>query len=411
MASELFNARSDFASLGGSIASFQQNALDDQVANNATLQNYGNVSAQLKASIPSSFGDIAFGAYELLGQGKDLISRISKVKSDISALPATIKESLVKGGNKLGARVEEGKTLVSETGAQLQTTTEGLSNTIQQTAEQLRTTASGATEGLQTAVSGATEGLQTAVSGAREGLQTAVSGATEGLQTAVSGATLDPLQSLGPIKNATTTSTFMNPIYEGPVEPVSGFDELMTQASKAGYRSTAPYLNINPTEELTTRVAGLQQEGGTVLANIQGAGRTAQQALTEPLASVGGKLGALPDAVTTTLSSATQKGGALVSDVVGAGTETATKVASTLETAGAGALNLAKGGVADVAETVAEVSSSFLPVVGEVTALALGGVQIYEGFKDLFDHPSASKPVTVPLPSVANIAQGFQSGI
>ena len=312
MASELFNARSDFASLGGSIASFQQNALDDQVANNATLQNYGNVSAQLKASIPSSFGDIAFGAYELLGQGKDLISRISKVKSDISALPATIKESLVKGGNKLGARVEEGKTLVSETGAQLQTTTEGLSNTIQQTAEQLRTTASGATEGLQTAVSGATEGLQTAVSGA-----------TEGLQTAVSGATLDPLQSLGPIKNATTTSTFMNPIYEGPVEPVSGFDELMTQASKAGYRSTAPYLNINPTEELTTRVAGLQQEGGTVLANIQGAGRTAQQALTEPLASVGGKLGALPDAVTTTLSSATQKGGALVSDVVGAGTKTA----------------------------------------------------------------------------------------
>ena len=115
MASELFAARSDFSNFGSSLAAIQQNATDDQISNNSALQNYGNVSAQLQASIPSSFGDIAFGAYELLGQGKDLLSRISAVKDAVAAAPDAIKAALVKGGNNLGARVDQATELATNT--------------------------------------------------------------------------------------------------------------------------------------------------------------------------------------------------------------------------------------------------------------------------------------------------------
>jgi hypothetical protein len=161
MASELFAARSDFASLGSSLASVQQNAMADQISNNAAIQNYGNVSAQLKASIPSSFGDIAFGAYELLGQGKDLLGRISKVKDAVAAAPDALKAALVKGGNKLGARGDELKSLVSETTDTLKTTGDALKTAATGGAEQLQTLATGGLSELRTAATGGLENVMT----------------------------------------------------------------------------------------------------------------------------------------------------------------------------------------------------------------------------------------------------------
>lgn len=476
MASELFTARSDFANLGGSIASFQQNALDDQISNNATLQNYGNVSAQLKASIPSSFGDIAFGAYELLGQSKDLISRISKVKSDISALPATIKDSLVKGGNKLGARVEQGKSLVSETGAQLQTTAQEVGDqvvditnrgvsTAQQTANDLQTVASNTAETLRTTASTTADSLRDTATSATEGLENTALSSIDNLQTSfrefspgryisASGRVAPPAPSIESLQASSEVSAL--PKFSLPPATKratsTGLADTMAPENvrQTAIRAIDPEETLLPTFDLNLQsyaprmpsltgvdipgVPSLQSAGampGDFLRGLTPESLITRpdeqilpqsQAFSDSLQSAGQQgRGALEDVlgagrgaqqqVATTLASASEQGGALASDLVATGTQAGAKVASTLQTAGAGALDIVKGGVADVAETVAEVSSSFLPVVGEVTALALGGVQIYEGFKDLFDHPSASKPVTVPMPSTANIAQGFQSGI
>lgn len=459
MASELFTARSDFANLGGSIASFQQNALDDQISNNATLQNYGNVSAQLKASIPSSFGDIAFGAYELLGQGKDLIGRISKVKSDISALPATIKESLVKGGNKLGAKFEEGKSLVSETGAQLQTTAQEVGNqvvditnrgvsTARQTANDLQTVASNTAETLKDTATTATEGLQTTALNSVDDLQTSFREFSPGRYISASGRVAPPAPSIESLQASSEVSAL--PKFSLPPATKratsSGLADTMAPENviQTGIRAVDPEETVLPTFDVNLQsyaprmpsltgvdVPGVNSTAGDFLRgltpeslitrpdeqilpqtqpfsdSLQSAGRQGQGALEDVLGAGRGA----QQQVATTLASASEQGGALASDLVATGTQAGAKVASTLQTAGAGALDLVKGGATDVAETVAEVSSSFLPIVGEVTALGLGGVQIYEGFRDLFDHPSASKPVTVPLPSVANIAQGFQSGV
>ena len=146
-------------------------------------------------------------------------------------------------------------------------------------------------------------------------------------------------------------------------------------------------------QALTSTVSGLQEEATSGVANILGAGKQAEQV------------------VSTTLANTTAKGGALASDLVSGGVQTGEKVASTLQDAGTAALDIVKGGVTDIAATAAEASSVFIPVVGEVVGAALGAVQLYEGFKSLFDHPSAAKPVTVPMPQITNIAQGYQSGI
>lgn len=89
-------------------------------------------------------------------------------------------------------------------------------------------------------------------------------------------------------------------------------------------------------------------------------------------------------------------------DVIGGAVKTGTEAATA-------AASLGKAAVSDVAESVAEASSAVIPIVGEVAGIGLAGYQIYEGFKDLFTHPSAPTPIAVP--TVANISQGFQSGI
>jgi hypothetical protein len=163
--------------------------------------------------------------------------------------------------------------------------------------------------------------------------------------------------------------------------------------------SLAP-ARVLPTEGLQS----LQSEGGAALTNILGVPE-----------QIGGRIAGAGQEVATTLASTAAstaaKGGAVVSDLASAGTGAVTKAASTLQEAGGAAADIVKGAAGDVAETALEASSAFLPVIGEVTAVALGGYQLYEGFKDLFSHPSAAAPVTVAMPTVANIGQGFQSGI
>ena len=347
--------------------------MDDKIANNAALQNYGNVSAQLKASIPSSFGDIAFGAYELLGQGKDLIARFSKVKDAVTAAPDALKAALVKGGNKLGARIEQAKTLVAETGAELKTTAEGLITTGASTVDKLNAVATGAAGEIKAAAEGGVSEIKAAAEG----------GVPEIPKFRLPENVKKPT-SLG-LADTTQPENIRQ-------EAIRAIDPEQAEIVANAY--------VKPVETIQS----LQAEGGNVL-------KTALGGAQEGAARAVGAGQEAASTVATTLESTVAKGGALANEAVTAGTEAGSKVASTLQGAASTAGDIVKAGVADVAETAVEASSALLPVIGEVTAVALGGVQLYEGFKDLFDHPSAAKPVTVPLPSVANIGQGFQSGI
>jgi hypothetical protein len=130
--------------------------------------------------------------------------------------------------------------------------------------------------------------------------------------------------------------------------------------------------------------------------------KSAASSLGEQLSGAGGKV------ITSLSQTADQSVTAAKSALSGAQDLVGGAVKTGSETVGA-AVNVAKGAASDVAESVAEASSAVIPIVGEVAGIGLAGYQIYEGFKDLFTHPSAPTPISVP--TVANISQGFQSGV
>jgi hypothetical protein len=442
----LLSAKSDFASLGSSLASLQQNAVNDQISNNAALQNYSNVKAQLTASTPSGFGDVAFGAYELLGQGKDLASRFSKVISDVKKAPQVVKDALVKAKNNLGARLEEGQDLATKTVGELQqTSTEALQsvkdltntglNITQETSQNLMAAGRGALDTGSNALLNVAKTPQEIFNSLTPQEQRMSSGeidrifgpsesevpvpevprfslplATKRPTTSGLADTMAPenirqtgLRAIDPEETIGRTFTTDLQSYFPGMPSLTGVDVPGVSSTAGDFlRGLTPEsLATRSGEEilpagqsaLRTTVSGLQDEASSGLSNVLAAGREAQQG------------------VVTSLASTAEKSTALTSDLVTAGSGAASKASTTISDLATAGTDIVKGVATDAAETVAEVSSAFLPIVGEVTAVGLGAFQIYEGFKDLFSHPSAAKPVTVPLPQIANIAQGFQSGI
>ena len=115
--------------------------------------------------------------------------------------------------------------------------------------------------------------------------------------------------------------------------------------------------------------------------------------------------------VITSLSQTASKGAQLAQDVV---SNTQNLVGGALktgsETAAAG-LDVAKGAASDLAEGLTEASVAVLPVVGEAVGIGLAGYQIYEGFRDLFTHPTSTAPTPIAVPTIANISASYQSGI
>jgi len=378
-------AKSDFGNLGASLSSIQQNAIDDQIANNSSVQNYNNVTAQLKASIPSGFGEAIFGAYELLGQGKSLISRVSKVVSDVKKAPQAVKDSLVNAKNNLGASFEEAKNVV----------TGGVEELQQAGNEALAKAKDITNQGLNVAQE-TTENVLTA---GREALgpSNALLNLTQP-EIAVPEIAVPELPSFSlPLASKRPTGVSLADTIAPENIRQAGLREIDPEEAfgpifNPNLRSYVPEIS-NISSAKTSIVSGLQEEASSGVSNILGAGKGAQQA------------------VATTLANTTAKGGALANEAITDVTNIAGKATSTISDVAGGVVDVAKATATGLAETGAEVASTFLPIVGEVTAIGLGAVQLYEGFKDLFDHPSASKPVTVPMPQIANIAQGFQSGI
>ena len=140
---------------------------------------------------------------------------------------------------------------------------------------------------------------------------------------------------------------------------------------------------------LGEQLSGATDAAGNLLSSVQGAG---SRVITSFQQSADQALTAGRNAV-----SATQ-------DVIGGAAKTASDV-------GSAALDIGKGAATDVAEGLTEASVAVLPVIGEVAGIGLAGYQIYEGFKDLFTHPSSTAPTPIAVPTVANISAGFQSGI
>ena len=375
MASELMTSRADFSNLGSTLSAIQQNARDDMISNNSALQSYNNVNAQIKASIPSSFGEIAFGAYELLGQSKDLLARFSKVKSDIAALPDAAKESLSKLGYKLGGRVDEATALATQTASELRSTATQAATQAAELTTRATTLGTNAVAELGSAASDLAGQVQERVAESVSNVSEVSSALQAEAGTAVSRFSL-PLATKRPATLGLADTTAPENIRQQALRMIE---------PEATETPAAPY-NLRAFQA----GAGLQEEGSLALGNIA---RGAQEA------------------VTTTLASTAARTTELGSEAASVATNLGSKVSTTLSNALTSGTDIVKTAASDVAETAAEVSASVLPVVGEVAAIGLGGMQIYEGFKTIFDHPSAAKPFTFPLPSIANVAQSMQSGI
>jgi hypothetical protein len=152
-------------------------------------------------------------------------------------------------------------------------------------------------------------------------------------------------------------------------------------------------------------------------------GESAIGGLKSAATSLGEQLGGATDAAGNLLSAGKETGARVITSLqqsadqaltagrsaVAATQDVISGAVKTGSEAATAAIDVGKGAVSDVAEGLGEASAAVIPIVGEVAGIGLAGYQIYEGFKDLFSHPSAPTPIAVP--TVANVSQSFQSGV
>ena len=243
-----------------------------------------------------------------------------------------------------------------------------------------------------------------------------------------------PLQSGGLTLDVTEPGVRVLPtvprIPEVPVEASSLLDTLGSAGSKvlstagsaagvfggvqASMDIARGQFNANDAANAFFGVQGAKSLGESAVGAVKSAAASLGEQLSGATAAGGNLINAAQETgskVVTSLSQSASKGTQLAQDVV---SNTQNLVGGAIktgsETAAAG-LDVAKGAASDLAEGLTEASVAVLPVIGEVAGIGLAGYQIYEGFKDLFTHPSAAAPPAVAVPTVANISQGFQSGI
>lgn len=175
-------------------------------------------------------------------------------------------------------------------------------------------------------------------------------------------------------------------------------------------------LNVGEAANAFFGIQGAKGLAGQVTGALKGgASDITTQASGAAEAAVGGigkivnTAGETAKNVVTTLSSTAQEGQSVLSTGFDVAKQTLSEGLAAGKDLIGGALKTAAGAASDVAEGVGLGLAEAIPVVGEVAGIGLAGYQIYEGFKDLFNHPSAPK-INAPA-SVANIAQSYQSGV
>ena len=159
MASDLSLQRSNFGNLGSVLASLQQGASNDETMNIQANTQYLDIQAQLKGVAQSGFGDLAFGAYELLGQSKALYGRFNTARESIAKLPDTLKATLQKGVDKQLQNYED----IKDIGQRAVAGGEDLVNETRSGAEALAQSARDAAAGIQTTVERTAADIQTTV--------------------------------------------------------------------------------------------------------------------------------------------------------------------------------------------------------------------------------------------------------
>ena len=172
--------------------------------------------------------------------------------------------------------------------------------------------------------------------------------------------------------------------------------------------------NANDAANAFFGVQGAKSLGESAVGAVKSAAASLGEQLSGATAAGGNLINAAQETgskVVTSLSQSASKGAQIAQDVVSNTQNIVGGAAKTGSELATSALDVAKGAGTDLAEGLTEASLAVLPVIGEVAGIGLAGYQIYEGFKDLFTHPSAAAPPTVAVPTVANISQGFQSGI
>jgi len=181
MASDLSLQRSNFGNLGSVLASLQQGATNDETMNIQANTQYLDIQAQLKGVAQSGFGDLAFGAYELLGQSKALYGRFNTAKESIAKLPDALKATLQKGADKQVQNYEDLKSV----GQRAVAGGEDLVNETRSGAEALAQSARDAAAGIESTVRETAAGIESTVRETATSVESNVRDTIQSVQTDV----------------------------------------------------------------------------------------------------------------------------------------------------------------------------------------------------------------------------------
>jgi hypothetical protein len=183
---------------------------------------------------------------------------------------------------------------------------------------------------------------------------------------------------------------------------------------QAGMDIARGQFNANDAANAFFGVQAGKSLGESAISGVKSAAASLGEQFSGAGAAAGNMLNAAQETgsrVITSLSESAARGTQAAQGALSATQDLVSGAAKTASDVGSAALDIGKAAVSDVSEGIAEASLAVLPVVGEVAGIGLAAYQIYDGFRDLFTHPSASAPTPIAVPTVANISSGFQSGI
>ena len=431
----LMSARQDYSSIGSSVASMQENAIEVAGQNEESQTFYESLTNQLETA----------GLQETIPAIPGVIGAAYAIKKAYSSL-GTLKESVLSG-------VEKGKALLAAKGQEGLALKDRAATLVQNTQEELTTTA-------RTAVSDTVAAGENLVNTGRQVVQDVTNQVVDtGRQALETGTQL--VQDVGSqvVETATrvtasATESFADLGDEASAIAARSLGGTMNLPRQLGanlptiettfdedailpYRPTLPTVStaaedvvdepLAAVNSVTSRVggsvrstvAGLEQEmtafrPSASLPTIPSVDVPAMPSLPEmpaipsvempPIPSVPSVETLMPRAAETLQPLRTA-----AEDAIQPLTNAAENVTRTVGTALTEGADIATAGAKLATDTAVGLADIALPVIGEVGLVGLGIWQAVEGFKDLFNHPTV--PTAAPVPVVANIAQSFQSGI
>lgn len=411
----LMNARQDYSSIGSSVASMQENAVEIAGQNEESQTFYESLTNQLETA----------GLQETIPAIPGVIGAAYAIKKAYSSL-GTLKESVLSGVEKgkalLAAKGQEGLALKDRATALVSNTQEELVNTARTAVSETVTAGENLVNtGRQVVQDVGSQVVETATQAVQplvEGGTRVVASATESFADLGDEASVLAARALGGTLNLPRQLGANLPSLE------TTFDE----DAILPYRPTLPTVSVAAEDVVDEPLAAVNavtsRVGGSVRSTVSGleqemtAFRPSASLPTIPSVEVPSiptvempPMPSVPSAETLMPRAAEtlQPLRTAAEDVAQPLVSAAEDVTRTVSTALTAGTDIATAGAKLATDTAVGLADIALPVIGEVGLVGLGIWQAVEGFKDLFNHPSV--PTAAPVPMVANIAQSFQSGI